>query len=84
MMLLRRHPAAALSLAGLVLVLAGAVLNLTSPPYDFALFPESPFAPLDLLSDQQQAGLTLSGLGLLTVALGSGTALGLRLARRSA
>lgn len=82
MMLLRRRPAAVLSVTGLALVLAGVVLYLTSLPHDFALFVGAPFAPLDLLSGQQKAGLALSGLGLLTVALGAGTALGLRLARR--
>ena len=80
MMLLRRHPAAVLSMAGLVLVLAGAVLYSTSPTHDFALIVGAPFAPLDLLSGQQKTGLALSGLGLLTLALGAGTALGLRLA----
>jgi len=80
MMLLRRHPAAVLSVAGLLLVLAGVVLYLTSPPHDFALFAGAPFAPLDLLSGQEKAGLAMSGLGLLTDSLGAGTALGLRLA----
>ncbi|MCG2621705.1 hypothetical protein LVY72_07215 [Arthrobacter sp. I2-34] len=81
MMLLRR-PAAVLSVTGLALVLAGIVLCLTSPPHDFALFAGAPFSPLDLLSGQQKAGLAVSGFGLLTLALGAGTALGLRLARR--
>lgn len=78
-----RRPDAVLMLAGTMLILAGLVLYLTSPPHDFGLIVGAPFSALDLLSAQQRAGLAVSGLGMLVLALGAGTTLGLRLAART-
>ena len=83
MTFLRRRPDLILVLAGVLLVIAGAAIYLTSPDHDFGLFTGAPFGPLDLLSEQQKTGLAVGGAGALLLAFGAGTGLGLCLARAS-
>jgi hypothetical protein len=81
MTFLRRRPDLILVLAGLLLVIAGAAIYLTSPDHDFGFVMSAPFNLLQLLSGQQKTGLAVGGAGALLLAFGAGTGLGLRLTR---
>ncbi|MGF9662711.1 hypothetical protein AAIH25_12655 [Arthrobacter crystallopoietes] len=81
MTFLRRRPDLILVLAGVLLVIAGVAIYLTSPDHDFGFVMGAPFNLLLLLSGQQKTGLAVGGAGALLLAFGAGTGLGLRLAR---
>ncbi|WP_336712399.1 hypothetical protein [Arthrobacter sp. USHLN218] len=81
MTFLRRRPDVVLVLTGVLLVMTGAAIYVTSPDHDFGFFAGAPFILLDLLSGQQKTGLAVGCTGVLLLAFGAGTGLGLRLAR---
>lgn len=81
MSFLRRRPDLGLVLTGVLLLIAGAAIYLTSPDHDFGFVVGASFFLLDLLSGQQKAGLAVGCAGVLLLAFGAGTGLGLHLAR---